>query len=140
MFTDPFSLFDAVFGMDPHRRHAFRQHHHRSNSWTSEDPFESLDADLDDFFDRRFGGGSIGGFRGGFGPGFGFGPPAIGMRLPSLVTASPFSQGGNWAGESFTSTTVNGVTQTIHKKRIGMEMSMLHAHIPTAGPFALLTV
>ena len=74
---------------------------------------------MEDFFDRRFGSGFGSRFGEGFGPRFGFGVPSIGGRFPPSLrgSSSSFSEGGNWVSETFTTTTVNGVTQSIHKRR-----------------------
>jgi DnaJ family protein B protein 6 len=44
-----------------------------------------------------------------------FGMPA--MSFPSLEPTSFDDNRGGWTSESFMTTTVNGVTQTIHKRR-----------------------
>ena len=78
-----------------------------------DDPFESLDADPEDFFDSRQGG--LGGSL--FGRGFGFGFPPRAPRFPSPLASSSFTNSGNWAAESYSTTTINGVTESIHKTR-----------------------
>jgi len=78
------------------------------------DPFERLEADLtdlEDSFDSRQGGGGM------FGPGFGFGFLPRAPRFPSLPASSSFANSGNWTSESYSTTTVNGATESIHKRR-----------------------
>ncbi|KAH7890700.1 hypothetical protein F5I97DRAFT_1800216 [Phlebopus sp. FC_14] len=103
-FTDPFVLFNSVFG-DIHRAFA-------------SDPFfpEPFGHDL-------FMGPSRGGFFGGFMPPMSMFPPIGGpsnnnllengnMRGFSSSRAAPSGTGSRWVSESWTSSTVNGVTQS----------------------------
>ncbi|KAG9312911.1 hypothetical protein JVU11DRAFT_6344 [Chiua virens] len=98
-FTDPFVLFNAIFG-DLHR--AFE-----SESFFNEEPF------------GRRGFGSGGPFGGGF---FNHGFPSVmpspfdfgggGMGSSSRMQGFGDGNGGRWASESWSSSTVNGVTHT----------------------------
>ena len=76
-----------------------------------EDPFERLEAEFEDSFDGGPGGGSM------FGPAFGFGFPPRTRRFPSILASSSFANSGNWTSESYSTTTCNGITQSIHTKR-----------------------
>ncbi|KAI6149706.1 hypothetical protein BKA82DRAFT_998016 [Pisolithus tinctorius] len=90
-FTDPFVLFNSIFG-DIHR--AF-----------SEDPFSS------DPFDRPFSGGFASPFS--LLAGSSFGVPRGNMQSISSSSRGMLSGGnGRWTSESWTTQTINGVTQT----------------------------
>ncbi|KAF5373267.1 hypothetical protein D9615_007471 [Tricholomella constricta] len=90
-FRDPFSLFEDVFG-DPGSHHARRHHHERS--WFASE----LSRLMRDDFDSPFGG-------------FGF------MGFPPLEPPSFSDSGrGHWKSERFVTTTINGVTQTLHQR------------------------
>ncbi|TFK39958.1 hypothetical protein BDQ12DRAFT_577642, partial [Crucibulum laeve] len=121
VFSDPFALFDAIFGdedMRPHRPTHY-SHHHRSAPSRFEDPFERMQREMNsmmsmerDFFPGMGMGGM--GMMGGF-PTLGrLGPMA---PFPSIEPSSFDSGHGQWTSESFMTTSVNGVTQTIHKRR-----------------------
>lgn len=108
VFTDPFTLFDSIFGNLNAHHNNFHNHNHASSSRLA-DPFERprrMHSEFDGFINHGL--FPSGGF---------FGMPAI-MSFPSPEPAS-FSDGhrGGWASESFMTSTVNGVTQTIHKRR-----------------------
>ncbi|KAH0836588.1 hypothetical protein J3R83DRAFT_8288 [Lanmaoa asiatica] len=96
-FTDPFVLFDSIFG-DLHR--AFEV-----------DPF------FDDSFGRRgFGSNHFGGgfFGGGFPPmpSSSFNFSGGGVRGSGMQTLSNGGSGGRWVSESWTSSSINGMTHT----------------------------
>jgi DnaJ homolog subfamily B member 6 len=118
-FSDPFDLFDSVFP----RHHPFlhtHHHRHRHNAGSNtrdqwESPFQrvnhfhsnvgnvfaAMERDMMSDFNQPFGG-----FSSPFG------------AFPSMMTSSNFnSSGGSWASEGFMSTTINGVTHTMHKRR-----------------------
>ncbi|KAF4610802.1 hypothetical protein D9613_006894 [Agrocybe pediades] len=109
-FTDPFTLFDSIFeDLNPFRGHSTRQ----APSPFSMDPFErmnrfhaEIDALMHDIDRDPFG---MSGF------------PSFGRHsaLPSFpaIDRSPFDTShGHWVSESFMTSTVNGVTQTISKR------------------------
>jgi len=112
VFTDPFTLFDSIFGsLDAHHNNATHHYHNHNHASSSRhtDPFERtrrMHSEFDSFVNHSL--FPTGGF---------FGMPAI-ISFPSPEPAS-FSDGhrGGWASESFMTSTVNGVTQTIHKRR-----------------------
>jgi DnaJ homolog subfamily B member 6 len=110
VFTDPFTLFDSIFGnLDAHHNASHFYHHHsHADPSQHADPFErTRRMHSNSFFNHGFP-SPLGGF---------FGMPTM-MSFPSVEPTS-FSDGhrGGWASESFMTTTVNGVTQTIHKRR-----------------------
>lgn len=97
VFTDPFSLFDSIFGFDRH--HQPSQYHHRSNLSRAVDPFGRMEIGFNDMFDRGLG-------------------SSFGIYFPTPEPAPLSDNGrGNWAEESFMTTTVNGVTQSVRKRR-----------------------
>lgn len=111
-FTDPFVLFDSIFDDQP-----FGSPRHRHPGYPQPlDPFSHmrrLQAEIETFMDDLdrdpFG-------TSGF-PRFGFGPS---------IPAIPFNNSSNhrqWISDSYMTSTVNGVTQTIHK-RIDSEVSI----------------
>lgn len=89
-FTDPFSLFEDVFGHHPRR-------HRQESSWFASE----LSRLMHDDFDHAFG------------PVFG---PRHSLSLPSPSFSGTMGRGG-WMSESFATTTINGVTETVHKRR-----------------------
>ncbi|KAH7872976.1 uncharacterized protein C8R40DRAFT_1173044 [Lentinula edodes] len=140
-FTDPFELFDSFFreslGAYPQdRRHSrdsrypHRRHTNYEGDFNSFDGFgnglsgargmhfggDDLMADLQDMHRNML---SASGFSRGMGMGMGF-PPMISHfpTFPSLVMDTSSGSGsGRWAAESTMSQTINGVTQTVQKRR-----------------------
>jgi len=98
-FTDPFLLFDSIFG-DSRPDHA-RRHRHPS-SWFASELSRMTHDDFNDPF-------------GGFSP---FGFPTFGAQLFSQDVPS-FSDGGRetWKSERYITTSINGVTQALHQTR-----------------------
>ncbi|GLB41731.1 putative dnaJ molecular chaperone homology domain [Lyophyllum shimeji] len=94
-FTDPFSLFDAVFGFGDARPHYGRRHNYE-RPWFASQLSRMMHDDIDDPF----------GFSSGL------------MGFPALDTP-PFPSGsrGQWKSERFISSTVHGVTTTVHERR-----------------------
>ncbi|KAG6910226.1 hypothetical protein DXG01_012361 [Tephrocybe rancida] len=102
-FTDPFELFDAIFDhVLPTSHH---RHHRHERPWFA----SQLSRMMDDDFDPP-------GFGFGFGMGF---PPGFGRSLMPPQPPSFFGggNGGQWQVESYVSSSINGVTQTSHKRR-----------------------
>lgn len=112
-FTDPFALFDSIFEGTPfssRSRHPYYAHRM--------DPFERVNrmqAEIEGFMDDidrdPFG---FGGF-----PRFGFSPM---HSFPALEPSSV--DRGRWVSESYMTSTVNGVTQTI-RKRVDSDVSLV---------------
>jgi len=105
-FSDPFSLFEQIFAGTAFARSSSHRHPFFSQSF---DPFGHMDIDdLLDETDR-----DIFGMRG-F-PSFSPFP-----QFPALspLVSSSFSSGNGtrWVSESFSSSMVNGVTQSVHKR------------------------
>ena len=122
-YTDPFTLFDSIFGnLSQFTESPFHHHHHGSRrrqwepSFFAEEP-GGLFQDVDDFVDSSL--------RGVFprrrahthtfpviphaGP-----PPTI---LFHRAESMAYPQNGHWTQESRMTSTVNGVTQSIWKRR-----------------------
>lgn len=104
-FSDPFSLFEEIFAGTAFARSSRRRHPFFSQ------PFGNMHMDIDDLLDEMD--GNSFGTRGfpSFSP---FSFPAF----PPIVSSSSFSNGNNsrWVSESFSSSMINGVTQSIHKR------------------------
>ncbi|EIM86722.1 DnaJ-domain-containing protein [Stereum hirsutum FP-91666 SS1] len=124
-FTDPFQLFNQMFG----DLHDINQGRGFGNSYR--DPF--LDDDDDEVFGsgRRRGGVNGGPGMGAFGS-FGFGSPMMNMMLGGGAGGRGFStqsmsssstggfgngNGGRWVSESRMTRTINGVTESIVKRK-----------------------
>ncbi|KNZ75090.1 Chaperone protein dnaJ 1 [Termitomyces sp. J132] len=103
MFTDPFALFDSIFDdISPHRgSHHYRHHHERP--WFAAELSRLMD---DDFGFPHHGFGGFTDF-----------PFGRGMLPASQPPFFGINNGGQWQAESFVSTTVNGVTQSSHRRR-----------------------
>ena len=104
-FSDPFSLFEEIFAGTPFARSA----RHRHPFFSQPDPFGHMDVeDLLDELDRDpFGTRSFPSFS----------PFSSFPAFPSLVfSASSGGNGTRWVSESFSSSMINGVTQSIHKR------------------------
>ncbi|PPQ90768.1 hypothetical protein CVT25_010157 [Psilocybe cyanescens] len=110
-FTDPFELFNSIFEGTPFQSSPSR---HRHPSYPSPmDPFahmHRMQAEIESFMDGidrdPF---NMSGF-----PRFGFIPP-----MPTVHAIEPPSfnnNRGHWVSESYMTSTVNGVTQTIRKR------------------------
>ncbi|KAG6891260.1 hypothetical protein C0995_008512 [Termitomyces sp. Mi166 len=103
MFTDPFALFDSIFDdMLPPRGSHYRRHRHE-RPWFAEELSRLVNDDFGfphhvfgGFMDFPFGRGMLPAAP----------PPSFGVN-----------NGGQWRAESFVSTSVNGVTQTSHRRR-----------------------
>lgn len=136
-FSDPFALFDSIFGDsffgDPgsHRQPSHYRHPHRSASSWPEDPFEHvhrMHADISMNM-RRMEQGML----------FGMGGGLLGGRssVPTLESSSSFDNGRTrWASESYMTSAVNGVSQTIHKRR-DWDASLLSLRLPHCIDFIL---
>ncbi|KAH9479496.1 DnaJ-like protein subfamily B member 8 [Psilocybe cubensis] len=110
-FTDPFELFNSIFEGDPFFGGPSR-HRHPSFS-PAMDPFahmHRMQAEIESFMDNidrdPF---SMSGF-----PRFGFMPPI--PTAPAIESSAFNNNRGKWVSESFMTSTVNGVTQTIRKR------------------------
>jgi len=118
-FTDPFTLFNSIFeDMQRHSSGPRVHSHSQMHSPFRASPFSNIDsmqADIEEFmacidqnpYQNPFGMGHIPRFT-----------PRT--RISTFPTAdiSPNEDGsGRWVSDSFMSTTVNGVTQTIHKQK-----------------------
>lgn len=104
-FSDPFSLFEEIFAGTPFARSA----QHRHPFFSQSDPFGHTDVeDLLDELDRDpFGTRSFPSFS----------PFPSFPAFPSLVfSTSSSGNGTRWVSESFSSSMINGVTQSIHKR------------------------
>lgn len=111
-FTDPFALFDSIFGGSQFNPRSSRNNMHRSQSM---DPFGSMfrmESDIEEFMESvdrdPFG---FGGF-----PSFGR-LPSMPM-FPSIDTGASHFGGsrGGWTSESYSTRTINGVTETVHQR------------------------
>ncbi|KAG6890966.1 hypothetical protein C0992_011725 [Termitomyces sp. T32_za158] len=103
MFTDPFALFDSIFDdIHPSRSSHYHRHHHERPWFASElsrlmsDDFGFPHHGFGSFMDFPFGRGMLPAPQ----------PPPFGNN-----------NGGQWSAESFVSTTINGVTQSSHRRR-----------------------
>ncbi|KDR80578.1 hypothetical protein GALMADRAFT_153046 [Galerina marginata CBS 339.88] len=111
-FTDPFTLFNSIFEGTPFQNSSSR-HRHPSYPHPT-DPFDRMNrmqADIEGYMndiDR-----DPFGFGGGF-PRFGFMPPM--PAFPALNSSPVENNHGHWVSESYMTSTVNGVTQTIRKR------------------------
>lgn len=112
-FTDPFALFNSIFDDMPH--HSSRAHSHsqgrspfRANPFSN---FDRMQAEIEDFMESidrdPFSMGHIPRFT----------PRTRISAFPSVNMFSNEDGGGRWVSDSFMSTTINGVTQTIHKQK-----------------------
>ncbi|KAF8223792.1 DnaJ-domain-containing protein [Tricholoma matsutake] len=106
VFTDPFTLFDSIFGnLDaPHNSSHF-YHHHNHAGPSHAGPFERSRRMHSEFDNHGLFPISPSGFFG-----------IMNFPSPEPMSFSDSHRGG-WASESFMTTSVNGVTQTIHKRR-----------------------
>ncbi|KAF8967689.1 hypothetical protein BDZ97DRAFT_1655988 [Flammula alnicola] len=105
-FTDPFTLFNSIFEGTPSQNPSSRPRHHYSRSM---DPFahmHRMQEDIESFMEDID--------RDPFGMGGGF--PRFGpmMQMPSLPALD--ANRGRWISESYMTSTVNGVTQTVRKR------------------------
>jgi len=112
-FTDPFTLFNSIFDDMPHRSsrvHSHSQGHSpfRANPFSN---FDRMQAEIEDFMESidrdPFGMGHMPRFT----------PRTRISAFPAVDLFSNEEGGGRWVSDSFMSTTVNGVTQTIHKQK-----------------------
>ncbi|EDR14063.1 uncharacterized protein LACBIDRAFT_321834 [Laccaria bicolor S238N-H82] len=109
-FTDPFTLFDSIFGDFPFQSHS-RPSPYRPHRSRSDDPFQ-----MPHRMHQEMMGSMFAQFEREMFSTFpdhhnvGFVPPV--PRLPA-----PSSSNQRWVEESFVTSTVNGVTQTVHKRR-----------------------
>ncbi|KAF8889378.1 hypothetical protein BD779DRAFT_1439269 [Infundibulicybe gibba] len=121
MFTDPFTLFDSIFGETQRRqhhhphRHSHHRHHHSAPGW-NENPFEAADRMQADMHNL------MANFERDMFPGMAH-ESSSHTRLPPLSTnisitdPSPFMSGrSRWAGESSVTTVVNGVSQSVRTR------------------------
>lgn len=110
-FTDPFTLFNSIFDDMP--RHSSRVHPYSHSSFRG-NPFSNFDRiqdDIESFME------SIDRDPFGVGPIPRFTPRSRISTFPSVDVFSNEDGGGRWVSDSFMSTTVNGVTQTIRKQK-----------------------
>ena len=110
-FTDPFTLFNSIFDDMPFHSSGPRVHSHPPFRASPFSNFDRMQAEIEDFMDNidrdPYGVGHIPRFT----------PRSRVSTFPS-VDISPNEDGsGRWVSNSFMSTTVNGVTQTIHKQK-----------------------
>ncbi|KAG6865702.1 hypothetical protein C0991_012518 [Blastosporella zonata] len=101
-FTDPFALFDAIF--DHSSPNAHHRRHHYERPWFASE----LSRMMNDDFDSPHNG------FGGFMSFPFFGPSLMPPQPPSFFGVG---SGGQWQAESYSSSSINGVTQTSHKRR-----------------------
>jgi DnaJ family protein B protein 6 len=112
-FTDPFTLFNSIFDDMP--RHSSRAHSHsqahspfRASQFSN---FDRMQAEIEDFMESidrdPFGVEHIPRFT----------PRTRVSAFPTIDIFSEDDGGGQWVSDSFMSTTVNGVTQTIRKQK-----------------------
>ncbi|KAG6867993.1 hypothetical protein C0993_008600 [Termitomyces sp. T159_Od127] len=122
MFTDPFALFDSIFDdMHPSRGSHYHRHRHERPWFAAElsrlmgDDFGFPHHGFGGFMDFPFGRGMLPASQ----P-----PPSFGNN-----------NGGQWIAESFVSSTVNGVTQTSHRRRDwnGTTKPSLETHAVNGG-------
>ncbi|KAJ7460646.1 hypothetical protein FB451DRAFT_498005 [Mycena latifolia] len=105
-FTEPFDLFDKIFS--DYRRPSYRPLHRSSSNW-HRDPFEAIYRIQDMMTDLE---------RGMFSS-FPARSRSLGFDSPPASGDRPFGDRGQirWAQESTMLTSVNGVTNRIHKRR-----------------------
>ncbi|KAF8159612.1 hypothetical protein B0H34DRAFT_704170 [Crassisporium funariophilum] len=114
-FTDPFTLFNSIFeDMGMHHRSSGHRHHSSRSSIRPVDPFQHMhrmQAEIEDFMDDID--------RDPFSMRSGlpmFNPMSSMATFPALDHPSANDNRGRWLSESYMTSTVNGVTQTIHKR------------------------
>lgn len=107
-FTDPFALFEEIFAGTPFSRSSRHQHpfFNRSFQPTRFDHMQTeIEAIMDELDRDAFGMRSF---------------PSFGPPIPTfpMITSSTFGNNGRgrWVSDSYSSTTVNGVTQSIHRR------------------------
>lgn len=114
-FTDPFTLFNSIFEDMPRHSSGPRVHiHSQSHSPFRTRPYSNFDrmqADIEGFMESidrdPFGMGHIPRFM-----------PTRVSTVPALdISPMESGGGGQWVSDSFMSSTVNGVTQTIRKQK-----------------------
>jgi DnaJ family protein B protein 6 len=114
-FTDPFTLFNSIFDDMPHHSSGPRVHSHsQSHSPFRASPFSEfnrMQADIEGLM------GNIDRDPFGVGPMPWFPPRTRTSAFPSADISQNEGGGGRWVSNSFMSTTVNGVTQTIQKQK-----------------------
>ncbi|KAL0953523.1 hypothetical protein HGRIS_004744 [Hohenbuehelia grisea] len=104
-FTDPFTLFDSIFGAPNGMHHRARQYEPRAHRYEPVNPFEQMQrmhaevANMMMGMDRDM-----------------FNPYGTGFSAHSAGDA-PGGSGMQWASESHMVSSVNGVTQSITKRR-----------------------
>jgi len=114
-FTDPFTLFNSIFEDMPRHSSGPRVHSHsqapspfRASPYSN---FDRIQEEIEGFMESidrdPFGMGHIPRFA----------PRTRTSTFPTVDTSPIEDGGGRWVSDSFMSTTVNGVTQTIHKQR-----------------------
>lgn len=114
-FTDPFTLFNSIFDDMPRHSSGPRVHtHSQAHSPFRATPFSNFDrmqAEIEDFMENidrdPFGVGHIPRFT----------PRTRISAFPAFDISQNEEGGVRWVSNSFMSTTVNGVTQTIHKRK-----------------------
>ena len=111
-FTDPFTLFNSIFDDMHHHSSGPRVHtHSQVHSPFRASPFSNIDrmqAEIEDFMENID--------RDPFGVGLTprFTPRS---RISTFPTIDNEDGGGRWVSNSFMSTTINGVTQSIQKQK-----------------------
>ena len=110
-FTDPFTLFNSIFDDMSLHSSGPRVHSHSHTPFRA-GPFSNFDrmqAEIEGFMENID--------RDPFGVGHNF--PRFTPRTPisTFPAVDNGDGGGRWVSNSFMSTTVNGVTQTIHKQK-----------------------
>jgi len=114
-FTDPFTLFDSIFGAFPNHNRSQFDLHQRSQPQRSDNPFERarrMHSEIGNFMmniEQDMFPGASGGFPN----------RSLFPSQNNFSNAATFGSGGRarWAKESMMTTTINGVTQSVHKRR-----------------------
>ena len=115
-FTDPFTLFNSIFEDMPRHSSSGPRVHTRSQMHSPSrashfSNFDRMQAEIEGFMESidrdPFGSAHIPRFA----------PRTRVSTFPSVDTSPIEDGGGRWVSDSFMSTTINGVTQTIHKQK-----------------------
>lgn len=113
-FTDPFALFDEIFGQEfPEWRHR-RSHLHRHSPFRDFDPFLGPFSNPLNRSPLAFGGLLASMERDAFGLSGGF--PSGSRMFPSLEPPRQ-RRGRSFIQESYMTQMINGVSQSVHKRR-----------------------
>ncbi|KAG2011684.1 DnaJ protein, variant 2 [Coprinopsis cinerea AmutBmut pab1-1] len=114
-FTDPFALFDSIFGDFAPRRQGFGGGF--GASFFMDDPFDrfaQLERQMEAEFNGFHSGFSM--FSSPFGLLGGFAPRGF-LAGPGPMSNGGGRSGARWVSESFSTQSINGVTQSVHRRR-----------------------